>query len=150
MNVNDARQVNMMLFGAIHREARVDLDHDYLLRLVDCMLEQCQERATSEGVPFVAVTLESASDHLARWQEAGFFVADDDYHEPIGGRGWRSDGGPRFFEQYTACVRPYGDGLDLPRADVATRSLSALLLDHYGLPAEHPQVQRSLTAAAAC
>ena len=35
------------------------------------------------------------------------------------------------------------------RLSPGRRAVTALLIDHYGLPPDHPQVVRSLTAAAA-
>lgn len=147
MNVNLDRGIVMMLFGAIHREARIDLDREYLLRLVDFMLQKVDDIARAAGEELVGIILEADGPHIPRWIEAGFFIADSDYREPIGGRGWGVDGDARFFEAYSACVRPWGAGLDVPCSDVAERALSALLIDHYGLPADHPQVVRSLSAA---
>ncbi len=148
MNVNRRNGVIMMLFGAIHREARIDLDRGYLLRLVDDLLVRCAVAAAGAGEEVVAVTLESDGPHLARWHEAGFFTADADYREPVFGRHWRDHGQPTFFESYSACVRPWGNGFAMPRSELSMRSLTSLLVDHYGLPADHSQVLRSLAAAA--
>ncbi len=148
MAVDRRAEVVMMLFGAIHREARIDLDRGYLIRLVDALLERCAAAAADEGEDIVAVILESDGPHLARWHELGFFTADADYHEPIHGRHWPEHGEPAFFDRYSACVRPWGRGEQMARSVLAERALSALLVDHYGLPADHPQVLRSRAAAA--
>ncbi len=148
MAVDRRAEVIMMLFGAIHREARIDLDRGYLIRLVDALLERCAAAAADEGEDIVAVILESDGPHLARWHELGFFTADADYREPIHGRHWSQHGEPSFFDRYSACVRPWGRGREMARSALAERALTALLVDHYGLPPDHPQVVRSLQAAA--
>ncbi len=148
MAVDRRAEVVMVLFAAIHREARIDLDRGYLIRLVDALLERCAAAAADDGEDIVAVILESDGPHLVRWHELGFFTADADYHEPIHGRHWREHGEPAFFDRYSACVRPWGRGEQMARSVLAERALSALLVDHYGLPADHPQVLRSRAAAA--
>lgn len=148
MAVDRRAEVIMMLFGAIHREARIDLDRGYLVRLVDDLLGRCIAAAADDGEDVVAVILESDGPHLARWHELGFFTADADYREPIHGRHWPEHGELAFFDRYAACVRPCGRGRQMTRSALAERALTALLVDHYGLPADHPQVLRSLEAAA--
>lgn len=149
MAVDRRREVIMMLFGAVHREARTDLDRGYLNRLVDDLLGRCEAAAAQDGEEIVAVTLESDGPHLARWHGLGFFTADAGYREPVHGRHWQQYGEPAFFDRYSACVRPWGRGEHMARSDLAERAVTALLIDHYGLPPDHPQVVRSLTAAAA-
>lgn len=149
MAVDRRAGVIMMLFGAIHREARIDLDRGYLVRLVDDLLGRCVAAAADDGEDIVAVILESDGPHLGRWHELGFFTADPDYREPIHGRHWPQHGEPAFFDRYAACVRPWGRGMGMARSVLAERALTALLVDHYGMPADHPQVVRSLAAAAA-
>lgn len=149
MAVDRREGVIMMLFGAVHREARIDLDRAYLARLVDDLLERCAAAAADEGEEIVAVILESDAPHLDRWHELGFFTADADYREPIHGRHWPEHGQPEFFDRYAACVRPWGSGAQTARSALAERALNALLVGHYGLPSDHPQVVRSLAAAGA-
>lgn len=149
MAVDRREGVIMMLFGAVHREARIDLDRGYLVRLVDDLLQRCAAAAADDGEEIVAVILESDAPHLDRWHELGFFTADADYREPIHGRHWPEHGEPQFFDRYAACVRPWGRGAQMARSALAERALTALLVDHYGLPSDHPQVVRSLAAAGA-
>ena len=147
MAVDRPREVIMMLFGAIHREARIDLDRGYLRLLVDDLLGRCAAAAAEDGEDVVAVILESDGPHLSRWNELGFFTADADYREPVHGRHWPQHGEPAFFDRYSACVRPWGRGEHMARSDLAERAVTALLVDHYVLPPDHPQVVRSLAAA---
>ena len=144
MNINAVTGVIMMLFGAIHRQARIDLPREYLPRLVGFMHELCIAEATAEGFSIVGVILESAEHHLARWQSCGFFVADPEYREPKHGIHWPNFGSPDFYEDYAACVLPIGTGNQMSKAELGILCLETLMIEHYGLPREHEVVISSL------
>ena len=147
MNVNAVTGVIMMLFGAIHRQARIDLPREYLSKLVGFMHELCLIEATAHGFLIRGVILESAERHIDRWQSCGFFVADDEYREPKHGIHWATFGPPDFYDDYSACVLPIAEGTRLKRAELGQLCLETLLIEHYGLPRDHPAVMGSLTRA---
>lgn len=147
MNINSLSGVIMMLFGAIHRNARIDLPREYLPRLVGFMHQLCLVEATAHDFSIFGVILESAERHLNRWRSCGFFVVDGEYREPKHGVHWAEFGPPDFYMDYSACVLPIAEGLRLSRADVGQLCLDTLLVEHYGLPREHPVVVASLTRA---
>ena len=150
LNVNPRKGVVLVLFVAIHREARIDLDRSYLTALIDFTLQRCVDEAAELGETLVAAIVESDDERLHRWQEGGFILVDPDYHEPVHGRGWASADTLRYFEEYSACVRPLEGGSDIPFDERAALAIEALLVDHYGLPADNPQVRRSLDVASSC
>lgn len=146
-NVNVRTGVVLMLFGAIHRHARVDLPREYLPRLIDHLLGVCETEAHRLGFALHAAILESDDHHLRRWESCGFTVVDSEYREPVHGAHWPLFGELSFFEDYSACVLPIDAGHGKSIADLAEMSLSALLIDHYRLPANHPTVEASLGRA---
>lgn len=147
MNVNAVTGVIMMLFGAIHRQARIDLPREYLPNLVGFMHELCLIEARAHGFPVFGVILESAERHINRWQSCGFFVADEEYREPKHGVHWPAFGNPDFYEDYSACVLPIAEGVPLLRAELGQLCLETLLIEHYGLPRDHEVVMGSLARA---
>lgn len=147
MNVNSVTGVIMMLFGAIHRQARIDLPREYLSKLVGFMHELCLIEAKGYDFTVFGVILESAERHIDRWESCGFFVADDEYREPKHGIHWAAFGPPDFYDDYSACVLPIAEGTRLQRAELGQMCLETLLIEHYGLPKEHPAVMGSLARA---
>ena len=147
-NLNIQHGVVMMLFGGIDRDARRGLAREYLEHFVNYLLEVCIREANELGIKVYAVVLERDSHLIERWQSCGFFLADPEYREPIHGVHWKEFGEPEFFDDYSAMVLPISDGLTLSKADLATRCISALLVDHYGLPPEHESVVSSLQRVA--
>lgn len=147
MNINTTSGVIMMLFGAIHRQARIDLPREYLPRLVGFMHDLCAVEAEANGFSIVGVILESAELHINRWKSCGFFVADPEYREPRHGIHWAEFGAPSFFENYSACVMPLGDGIRLPKSELGHICLETLMIEHYGLPRDHEFVISSLARA---
>ncbi|MFM8154573.1 MAG: hypothetical protein ACKOAF_00650 [Actinomycetes bacterium] len=148
-NVNVRTGVVLMLFGAIHRHARIDLPREYLPRLIGYLLGICEAEAHGLGFSLHAAILESDVHHLRRWESCGFTVVDSEYREPIHGAHWPNFGDLAFFEDYSACVLPIDAGHAKSRADLAKMCLRALLIDHYRLPENHPNVEASLRRAEA-
>jgi hypothetical protein len=140
--------VVMMLFGGIDRDARRGLAREYLEHFLNFTFERCVQEANELGIKVYAAVLESDAHLIERWQSCGFFLADPEYCEPIHGVHWKEFGNPEFFDDYSAMVLPISDGLYMSKADLATRSISALLIDHYGLPPEHESVVSSLQRVA--
>jgi len=147
-NLNLQHGVVMMLFGGIDRDARRGLAREYLEHFVNYLLDVCVQEANALGIKVYAVVLESDTHLIERWQSCGFFLADAEYREPIHGVHWQKFGDLAFFDDYAAMVLPISDGLTLPKAELATRCISALLVDHYGLPPEHESVVSSLERVA--
>jgi hypothetical protein len=147
-NLNLQHGVVMMLFGGIDRDVRRGLAREYLEHFVNYLLDVCVQEANALGIKVYAVVLESDTHLIERWQSCGFFLADAEYREPIHGVHWQKFGDLAFFDDYAAMVLPISDGLTLPKAELATRCISALLIDHYGLPPEHESVVSSLERVA--
>jgi hypothetical protein len=146
-HVNRDSGVLMMLFGAIHREARQDLPREYLPRLVDFLIEQCIAEAHDHGFALQVAILESDEGHVARWTSCGFHVVDHEYREPRHGIHWAKSGEPTFFDDYSACVMPIDAGIGRPIGELGELAVRTLLIDHYRLPAGHPSVVESLARA---
>ena len=147
-NLNIQHGVVMMLVGGIDRDARRGLAREYLEHFVNYLLEVCVQEANALGIKVYAVVLESDTHLIERWQSCGFFLADAEYREPIHGVHWKEFGDLAFFDDYSAMVLPISDGLTLPKAELARRCISGLLIDHYGLPPEHESVVSSLERVA--
>jgi hypothetical protein len=147
-NLNIQHGVVMMLFGGIDRDARRGLAREYLEHFVNYLLDVCVQEANALGIKVYAVVLESDTHLIERWQSCGFFLADAEYREPIHGVHWKEFGDLAFFDDYSAMVLPISDGLTLPKAELARRCISGLLIDHYGLPPEHESVAGSLERVA--
>jgi hypothetical protein len=147
MNVNPSEGIVMMLFGAIHRDARIDLPREYLPRLVNFLLGLCIEEAHELGFELIAAILESDAERLPRWESCGFFVADPDYREPKHGIHWAEFGDPEFYSDYSACVMAIDAGIGLPAKEIASIAIRTLLVDHYHLPSDHEAVISSLQRA---
>ena len=147
-NLNLQHGVVMMLFGGIDRDVRRGLAREYLEHFVNYLLDVCVQEANALGIKVYAVVLESDTHLIERWQSCGFFLADAGYREPMHGVHWQKFGDLAFFDDYAAMVLPISDGLTLPKAELATRCISALLIDHYGLPPEHESVVSSLERVA--
>ena len=146
-HINTVTGVIMMLFGAIHQQARANLPREYLARLVGFMNQLCISEAKAHGFSIMGVILESEEHYLARWESCGFFVADREYREPKHGIFWAEFGPLEFYDDYSACVLPLGDGVLQPKSDIAHRCLTTLMLEHYRLPRDHEFVQGSLRRA---
>ncbi len=147
-NLNVRHGVVMMLFGGIDRDARRGLAREYLEQFVNFLLDVCVQEANQLGFEVYATVLESDAHLIERWQSCGFILADPEYREPIHGIHWKEFGDLAFFDDYSAMLLPIGAGVGLPASELATRCLSALLIDHYGLPPEHESVVGSLQRAA--
>ena len=147
-NLNVRHGVVMMLFGGIERDARRGLEREYLDNFMVFLLDICVHEANELGIEVYATVLESDAYLIERWKSCGFILADPEYREPIHGIHWKEFGDLAFFDDYSAMLLPIGAGVGLPASELATRCLSALLIDHYGLPADHESVVGSLQRAA--
>jgi len=144
MNINAKNGIVMMLFGSIHRWARIDLPREYLTHLVNFLLSLCVAEAHNRDEKIYAAILESDTGHIARWVSHGFFVADPEYQEPQHGSRWSEFGDLKFFDAYSACVFPIDAGIGMSEEVLAKIALSTLLVDHYLLPEDHQAVVSSL------
>ena len=144
MNINVKNGIVMMLFGSIHRWARIDLPREYLTHLVNFLLGLCVAEAHKEQGRLCAAVLESDAGHVARWTSHGFFIADPEYREPRHGSRWSEFGDLKFFDEYSACVFRIDEGIGMPNEVLAKIALTTLLVDHYLLPEDHQAVVSSL------
>ena len=147
-NVNKENGIILMLFGAVDRDARIDLPREWLPKLVDFLLDICVEEAHRADRVIKAGILESADEHISRWRSCGFVVADSDYEEPINGVHWQEEGELEFYDSYAACVRAIDSGIGMPQTELAMTAIRTLLVDHYLLPEDHECVIGSLGRAA--
>jgi hypothetical protein len=149
VTVNQPAGVVLMLFGAVDKSARSDLPREWLGRFLTFLIDRCQQEATLAGFPLHAVILESEQSHQSRWESAGFIHADVGYLEPELGMHWSDQTEVRFIDSNLAFIRPIAGISGKPESELFVRALRALLIDHYGLPEDLPQVQAMLTRAAA-
>lgn len=149
VTVNQPAGVVLMLFGAVDKSARSDLPREWLGRFLTFLIDRCQQESTLAGFPLRAVILESEQSHQSRWESAGFLHADVGYLEPELGMHWSDQTEVRFIDSNLAFIRPITDISGKPESELFVLALRALLIDHYGLPEDLPEVQAMLTRAAA-
>lgn len=144
-HTNLRRRVVLMHFSAVDSDVRAGLSPSWLPALIDATLACGQQEGLAAGRNIRGQITEVSPAHARAWPRYGMHALPIDYLEPTGGRHWRDRGPePEFFE-ITPIFRTTRAAADEEYADVAADALSAFLIDHYRLPADHPQVVRVLT-----
>lgn len=147
VNVNVQSGVALMLFGAVKKSAREDLPVTWLRTFLDALIDICRVECEAQGRELDLVALESEIGLTPRWESAGFELADIKYFEPKLGMHWRDSPKVKFFEHNFLYVRSLMPEVHSDSAEVIQRALSALVVDHYGLDQEIPEVRTMLTQA---
>lgn len=142
------REIALMHFVVVDAEHRPGLPLGWFAHLIDAIEAAATADAHAEGAALRGIVAEVEADATTRWVRTGFRVLPIDYLEPHHGMHWRSHGEPTFFSM-TPVLKCTAAGAALPFGAVAADAISAFLLDHYRLDADHPAVRKAISAAGA-
>lgn len=142
------RGIALMHFVVVDAEHRPGLPLGWFAHLIDAVEAAATADAQARGARLHGIVAEVEADATARWVRTGFRVLPIDYLEPHHGMHWRSHGELTFFPM-TPVLKCTAAGAALPFGKVAAEAVSAFLLDHYRLDAEHPAVRDAIAAARA-
>ena len=140
------RATALMHFVVVDAAHRSQLPLGWFADLIDAVEITAADDLRDRGVDLRGIIAEVDSDATARWLRTGFVVLPIDYLEPHHGMHWASHGEPTFFSM-TPVLRRTAAGTAALLGEVAHDAISAFLLDHYRLDADHPVVRGVLTAA---
>jgi hypothetical protein len=141
VHTNTLRRVGITHFLAVDEPFRsVTVDGRRLARaLIEHAASRVVEDAGRLGLdPFLGLAAEAEAEMVPVWERWGFEVLPVEYHEPHFGVRWPEHGAPTFFDR-TLVGRP-APGADLDPVACGRAAAAAYLLDHYRLPADHPEV----------
>lgn len=143
------RRVVQLHYLAMDQRGRDALPHGWLTEVTNSIEEHCRREASAHGVELLAVSAEifCTPRDYRRWRRQGFHVLALEYREPLAGRDWADDPAAEF-GALTMIVRPTPAGRAAGPDVVLDAVLSAYLLDYYGLPRDHREVERMFAEAA--
>jgi hypothetical protein len=140
------RGVVLMHFVVIEEEHRKQLPLGWFAHLIDTIGLTAEADLRDAGSQAKAIIAEVDKVATSRWERAGFVVLPIDYLEPHHGMHWREYGEPTFFPM-TPVLRPIRVPEGTHLGELAVLAVSAFLLDHYALEADHPNVVTALYQA---
>jgi hypothetical protein len=135
-----------MHFVVVDEMPRKQLPLGWFAHLIDAIGITADADLRTGGSEARVIVAEVDKTATSRWERAGFMVLPIDYLEPYHGMHWREHGEPTFFSM-TPVLRPIRATATTDIGDLAVQAISAFLLDHYALEADHPNVVNALRQA---